>query len=387
MPVTRGRRAGTDPAELEDDPRPTRRCLSVRSASNALFAHAARRTLRATCRLRTLREAIEEGEQVRAIRVHEQGDPDVMVIEDVERPEPAEGEALVGLDAAGVNMIDVQQRSGAYSVPLPYTPGTEGAGEVLEVGAGVQDVAVGDRVAFAMVPGAYADAAVVPAGRLVPVPEGISTETAASVLLQGMTAHYLIASIAPLEAGDVVVVHSAAGGVGLLLTQMASAKGLRVIGTTSTEAKAELAAAAGASDVVVRGTRDLGEVVRSQGAGIGARVVFDSIGKDTFEDSLASLARRGTLVVFGQSSGPVPPFDLRRLQPPGSVFLTRPGLADYTATREELLERAGDVFAMLASGELDVRVHERFPLERAADAHRALASGTTTGKLLLVTGR
>ncbi|HEY5905481.1 MAG TPA: quinone oxidoreductase [Actinomycetota bacterium] len=324
---------------------------------------------------------------MRAIRIHEQGDPDVMVVEDVERPEPAEGQALVGLDAAGVNMIDVQQRSGAYPVPLPYTPGTEGAGEVLEVGPGVQDVGVGDRVAFAMVLGAYADAAIVPAGRLVPVPDGLSSESAAAVLLQGMTAHFLTESIAPLEAGDVVVVHAAAGGVGLLLTQMAAAKGLRVIATTSTEAKAEIARAAGASDVVVRGSRDLGEVVRSHGDGNGARIVFDSIAKDTFEDSLGSLARRGTLVVYGQSSGPVPPFDLRRLQPAGSVFLTRPGLADYTATRDELLHRAGAVFAMVASGELDVRVHDRYPLERASDAHRALASGTTTGKLLLVTGR
>ena len=323
---------------------------------------------------------------MRAIRVYEPGGPDVMAVEDVARPTPADGEALVAIHAAGVNMIDVQQRSGNYRVEMPYTPGTEGAGEVLEVGSGVEALRSGDRVAFAMVPGAYAEAAVVPADRLVPLPSEITSETAAAVLLQGMTAHFLVDAIAPLEAGDVVVVHSAAGGVGLLLTQMASARGLIVVGTTSTESKAELASAAGATDVVVRGTRDLADVVRSQGDRHGARVVFDSIGNDTFEDSLASLARRGTLVVYGQSSGPVPPFDIRGLQPPGSVFLTRPGVADYTATRGELLERAGAVFSMVSNGELDVRVHERFPLERASDAHRALGSGTTTGKLLLVVG-
>ncbi|MGH2539057.1 MAG: quinone oxidoreductase family protein [Actinomycetota bacterium] len=320
---------------------------------------------------------------MRAIRVHEQGGPAVMILEDVERPVPSEGEALVAIEAAGVNMIDVQQRSGAYAVAVPYTPGEEGAGTVLELGPGARELSVGDRVAFAMVRGAYSEAAVVRADRLVPVPEAVTTETAAAVLLQGMTADFLVDSIAPLEAGDVVVVHSAAGGVGLLLTQMAAARGLIVVGTTSTEEKAELARAAGAADVVVRGTRVLAEAVRARGDGSGARIVFDSIGKDTFEDSLVSLGRRATLVVFGQSSGAVPPFDIRRLQPPGSAFLTRPVLTDYTATREELLRRADAVFSMVASGELDVRVHARFPLERAAEAHRELASGTTAGKLVL----
>jgi NADPH:quinone reductase len=324
---------------------------------------------------------------MRAIRVHEPGDPDVMVLEDVDRPTPAEGQALVGIDVAGVNMIDVQQRSGNYPVPMPFTPGTEGAGEVLEVGPGVAHVRPGDRVAFAMIPGAYAEGGLVPAHRLVPLPDAIGPETAAAVLLQGMTAHFLVESIAPLQAGDVVVVHAAAGGVGLLLTQVAAARGLIVVGTTSTAEKAELVAGAGATDVVVRGTRELPDVVRSHGEGLGARVVFDSIAKDTFEDSLASLARRGTLVVFGQSSGPVPALDIRRLQGPGSVFLTRPGLGDYTATRDELLWRAGEVFSMVENGALDVRVHERFPLDRAPDAHRALASGMTAGKLLLETGR
>jgi NADPH2:quinone reductase len=324
---------------------------------------------------------------MRAIRVHEPGDPDVMVIEEIELPAPGEGEALVGIDVAGVNMIDVQQRSGNYKVPMPYTPGSEGAGEVLEVGPGVEHVAPGDRVAYAMVPGSYAEAALVPADRLVPFPEGLGTDVAAAVLLQGMTAHFLVESVAPLDPGDVVVVHAAAGGVGLLLTQMAARRGLVVVGTTSTAEKAELATAAGATDVVVRGTRDLSEVVRSHGDGSGARIVFDSIAKDTFEDSLASVGRRGTLVVYGQSSGPVPPLDVRRLQTAGSIFLTRPILSDYTVTREELLWRAGDVFTKVARGELEVRVHERFPLERAPDAHRALAGGATSGKLLLMTGR
>ncbi len=324
---------------------------------------------------------------MRVVRVHEPGDPEVLVIEEIELPAPAEGEALVGLDVAGVNMIDVQQRSGNYTVPMPFTPGSEGAGEVLEVGPGVEHVTPGDRVAYAMVPGSYAEAALVPADRLVPIPEGLGADVAAAVLLQGMTAHFLVESVAPLEPGDVVVVHAAAGGVGLLLTQMAARRGLVVVGTTSTAEKAELASAAGATDVIVRGTRDLPEVARSHGDGSGARIVFDSIAKDTFEDSLASVRRRGTLVVYGQSSGPVPPLDVRRLQTAGSIFLTRPILSDYTVTREELLWRAGDVFTMVTRGELEVRVHERFPLERAPDAHRALASGTTSGKLLLTTGR
>lgn len=320
---------------------------------------------------------------MRAIRVREHGGPEVLVLEDHEAPRPAAGQVSIRLDAAGVNMIDVQQRSGAYPVSLPYTPGTEGAGEVLEVGPDVDGFAPGDRVAFVGVPGAYAESTLVPAGRVVPLPSSVTTETAAAVLLQGMTAHYLTDSIVPFERGDVVVVHAAAGGVGLLLTQMASARGLLVVGTTSTAAKAEQARGAGATDVVVRGERDLAEVVRGYGDGNGARTVFDSIGRDTFEDSLRSLAKRGCLVVFGHSSGPVPPFDLRKLQRAGSVFLTRPGLVDYTATREELLRRADAVLSMVGSGDLEVRVHARHPLERADEAHRELESGTTTGKLLL----
>ena len=322
---------------------------------------------------------------MRAIRVREQGDPDVLVLEEVEAPRPGAGEVSIRLHVAGVNMIDVQQRSGAYPISLPYTPGTEGAGEVLEVATDVGGLSPGDLVAFAAVPepGAYAETIVVPAGRVVSLPPEVATETAAAVLLQGMTAHFLTDSVVALDPGDVVVVHAAAGGVGLLLTQMASAQGLLVVGTTSTAAKAEQARRAGAIDVVVRGQRDLPDVVREHSGGNGARAVFDSVGKDTFDDSLGSLAKRGCLVVFGQSSGPIPPVDIRTLQRAGSVFLTRAGLGDYTATREELLHRAGAVLSMVAAGDLQILVHGRFPLEDAAEAHRQLQSGTTTGKLLL----
>jgi len=322
-----------------------------------------------------------------AIRVREQGGPEVLVLEEVDDPRPEAGQVLVGLHAAGVNMIDVQQRSGGYPVNLPFTPGTEGSGEVLEVGGDVEGHSPGDRVAYAGVPGAYAELALVPAPRLVPVPPALPTELAAAALLQGMTAHYLLHSIVTLQEGTVVVVQAAAGGVGLLLTQMATARGLEVIGTTSTEEKAELVRGAGAVDVVVRGKDDLAAAVAARTGGGGARVVFDSVGRDTFDDSLGSLAKRGCLVLFGQSSGPVPPLDLSRLQKAGSVFVTRPGLVDYVATREELLERADAVLSMVANGDLDVRIHARFPLARADEAHRLLQSGTTAGKLVLVTGR
>jgi len=318
-----------------------------------------------------------------AIRVREHGGPEVLVLEEVEDPRPAAGQALVRLDAAGINMIDVQQRSGGYSVTLPFTPGTEGAGEIVEVGDDVNGFSPGDRVAYAGVPGAYAELAVVPADRVVPLPAAVPPELAAAALLQGMTAHYLVHSIVPLEEGMVVVVQAAAGGVGLLLTQMATAQGLRVIGTTSTEEKAALVRGAGAVDVVVRGKDDLAAAVAERTGGRGARAVFDSVGRDTFEDSLGSLARRGCLVLFGQSSGPAPPLDLSRLQTAGSVFVTRPGLVHYVATREELLERADAVLSMVADGDLDVRIHASFPLARADEAHRLLQSGTTAGKLVL----
>ncbi len=320
-----------------------------------------------------------------AIRVREQGEPEVLVLEEVDDPRPGAGQVVVELHAAGVNMIDVQQRSGGYPRPVPFTPGTEGAGEVLEVGDGVEGWAPGDRVAYAAVSGAYSERAVIPAERLVPVPPDVSLELAAAALLQGMTAHYLTHSVVPLEDGSTVVVHAAAGGVGLLLTQMATARRLRVIGTTSTEEKAALVRAAGAIGVVVRGRDDLAAVVEDHTDGAGVPVVFDSVGRDTFDESLGVLARRGCLVLFGQSSGAVPPLDLSRLQQAGSVFVTRPGLADYVATRDELLARSDAVLSMIASGDLDVRIHGRYPLERADEAHRALQGGMTAGKLLLVT--
>jgi NADPH2:quinone reductase len=282
-------------------------------------------------------------------------------------------------------MIDVQQRSGGYSVPVPFTPGTEGAGEVVEIGADVETWTAGDRVAYAGVPGAYAELAVIPADRLVPVPSEIPTDIAAAVLLQGMTAHYLLHSIAPLSEREVVVVQAAAGGVGLLLTQMATAAGVHVIGTTSTDEKAALVRGAGAVEVVVRGRDDLVAAVAERTDGTGVRVVFDSVGRDTFDESLGLLARRGCLALFGQSSGAVQPVDVSRLQKAGSVFLTRPGLADYVATRVELLHRADTVFSSVASGNLDVRIHARYPLARADEAHRAVQSRTTAGKLILIT--
>lgn len=324
---------------------------------------------------------------MKAIRVREQGPPEVLVEEEMDDPRPGSGEVLVGLHAAGVNMIDVQQRSGGYSVRVPFTPGTEGAGEVIEIGPDVEPWRVGDRVAYAGVPGAYAELALVPDERLVPVPSEISTHIAAAVLLQGMTAHYLLHSLVPLSDGEVVVVQAAAGGVGLLLTQMATAAGIHVIGTTSTDEKAALVRDAGAAEVVVRGRDDLAVVVAERTKGAGARVVFDSVGRDTFDASLRVLARRGCLALFGQSSGAVPPVDVSRLQKAGSVFLTRPGLADYVATREELLHRADAVFSSVTSGRLDVRIHARYPLARADEAHGAVQSRTTAGKLILVTDR
>ena len=247
--------------------------------------------------------------------------------------------------------------------------------------------AAGDRVAFAVIPGRVRGVALVPAERLVPIPTEMGTDVAAAVLLQGMTAHHLVDAVVPVREGDVVVVQAAAGGVGLLLSQMASARGIHVIGTTSTEEKAALVRAAGAGDVVIRGRDDLAAIVADRTRGAGARVVFDSVGRDTFEASFGALARRGCLVLFGQSSGPVPPLDLARLQTAGSVFVTRPGLRDYVATREELLYRANTVLSAVADGVLAVRIHARYPLARADEAHRALESRTTAGKLVLVIDR
>ncbi len=321
---------------------------------------------------------------MKAIRVDSVGGPDQLVFQDVDTPRPREGEALVKLEAVGLNFIDVYHRTGLYPLPLPFTPGTEGAGTVEEVGAGVEDLKVGDRVAYAMAVGSYAEYAAVPAWRLVKLPDGVDAPRAAAAMLQGMTAHYLVTSTYQLKAGQTALVHAAAGGVGLLLIQMAKRIGARVIGTVSTEAKAALARAAGADEVVIYTEQDFLEEVKRITGGKGVQVVYDSVGKTTFMKSLDSLAPRGLLALFGQSSGPVPPFDPGALAQKGSLYLTRPSLAQYSATRDELLWRAQDVLGWVASGELKLRVEKTFPLSEAAEAHRQLEGRATTGKVLLI---
>jgi NADPH2:quinone reductase len=323
---------------------------------------------------------------MKAIRIHAPGGPEAMVLEDVPAPAPGAGEAVVRLEVAGLNFIDVYKRSGAYRVPLPATLGEEGAGTVAAVGEGVTEVAVGDRVAWAGVLGAYAEAAVVPAARLVPLPDGVDARLGAAVMLQGMTAHYLAASTRPLAPGDRCLVHAAAGGVGLLLTQIAKLRGAVVIATAGSDDKAELARAAGADHVVVYTRDDFAAEVRRFTGGEGVDVVYDSVGRTTFEAGLGLLKPRGTMVLFGQSSGAVPPLDPQRLAQGGSLFLTRPTLGHYVATRDELLGRARELFGWVAEGRLHVRVGAEFPLAEAAEAHRALEGRRTTGKVLLRVG-
>lgn len=322
---------------------------------------------------------------MKAVRVYQVGGPEVLTHEDVPMPEPGAGQALVQIESIGLNYIDTYHRSGLYAAPLPVTPGMEAAGVVAAVGEGVTAVQVGDRVAYCMVLGAYADYAVVPAEKLVPLPDHISSELAAAVLLQGMTAHYLAFSTYPLKPGDRALVHAAAGGVGLLLVQMAKRAGAVVIGTVSTEEKAELAGGAGA-DAVIRYTEvDFEGEVRRLTDGRGVDVVYDSVGRDTFDRSLNCLRPRGLMALFGQSSGPVPPVDLQILNAKGSLFATRPTLGHYMATRSELMSRAGDVLMWTAAGELDVRIDRVLPLSRAEEAHRLLEGRETAGKVLLRT--
>jgi NADPH:quinone reductase len=320
----------------------------------------------------------------RVIRAHRTGGPEVMQLDEVQLPPPGPGQALVRIEAAGVNFIDIYQRSGLYQVPLPVTLGQEGAGVVEQVGSGVSDLRAGQRVAWTGVLGAYATHALVPADRLVPVPEGISSKIAAAVMLQGMTAQYLSHDTYPLKRGEWCVIHAAAGGVGLLFCQMAKRIGARTIGTAGTEAKAQLARKAGAEEVIVYTKQDFEAEVRRLTGGAGASVVYDSVGKDTFDRSLKCLRKRGMIVLFGQSSGPVPPFDLQRLSAGGSLYITRPTLVTHIATREELLTRAGTVLDMVRRGELDVKIEAELPLAQAAKTHELLASRKTTGKLLLV---
>ncbi len=321
---------------------------------------------------------------MRAIRVHRYGGPEAMELEDVPVPAPGEGEAIVRLEAIGVNFIDIYQRAGLYKSPLPFTPGNEGAGRVERTGPGVSEASVGDRVAYAGTLGSYAERAAVPAWRLVRIPENVGADTAAAAMLQGMTAHYLVHSTYPLQKGDSCLVHAAAGGVGLLLVQMAKRRGARVIGTVSTREKADLARGAGADEVILYTERDFDAEVRRMTEGRGVQVVYDSVGKTTFEKSLECLATRGMLVLYGQSGGPVGSFDPQVLNTKGGLFLTRPSLAHYTRTREELLSRAGDVLGWAASGDLSIRIGARFALSDAAEAHRQLAGRKTTGKVLLL---
>ncbi|MCH7921981.1 MAG: quinone oxidoreductase [Nitrospinae bacterium] len=320
---------------------------------------------------------------MRAIRVHEYGGPEVLQLEEVTLPEPGGGEALVTVEAAGVNFIDVYHRTGLYPGALPFTPGMEAAGVVEAVGPGVYEVEVGDRVAYAMERGSYAERAVVPAWKLVRLPEGLDAEAGAAAMLQGMTAHYLTRSTYPLAGGETALVHAAAGGVGLLLVQMAARIGATVIGTVSTEEKARLAREAGADAVILYTEGDFAEEALKLTDGRGVHVVYDSVGQATFDQSLACLRPRGLLALFGQSSGPVPPIDPSILATGGSLFLTRPGLAHYAADRGELLERAGDVLHWVATGELRLRIDRTYPLSEAAEAHRALEGRQTAGKVLL----
>lgn len=322
---------------------------------------------------------------MKAIRVHEVGGPEALRFEDMPDPIPGEGQALVRIEAIGVNFIDVYHRTGLYKVAAhPFTPGQEAAGTVEAVGPGVNGIAAGDRVAYAGVMGTYAEKAAVPADRLVRLPDGLSAKDGATAMLQGMTAHFLAVSTYPLKPGDTCLVHAAAGGVGQLLCQIAKLRGARVLATTSSEEKARLARAAGADEVILYTEKDFAAEVKRLTGGQGVQVVYDSVGRTTFDKSLDSLARRGMLVLFGQSSGTVPPLDPTVLNAKGSVYLTRPSLFHYIATNEELATRAGDVLGWIAAGTLKLSIGLELPLAEAAEAHRALEGRRTTGKVILV---
>jgi NADPH:quinone reductase len=321
---------------------------------------------------------------VRAIRIHQHGGPEVLTIDDVDDPTPGPGELLVEVAAAGVNYIDTYHREGLYPQTLPMVPGLEGAGTVRSVGEGVDTVKVGDRVAWADVAGSYAELAAVSADRTVVVPPDVDAETAAALLLQGMTAHYLSSSTYKLGSDDVALVYAAAGGVGRLLVQLAKRRDARVLACTSTPAKADQVRELGADEVILYRDVDLPEVVADLTDGEGVDVVYDSVGADTFETSLDCLKPRGLMVLYGQSSGPVPPVDLQILARKGSLYVTRPTLFSYVPTHDELEWRAGSLFELVRSGQLDVLVHDRYPLDEAARAHTDLQSGATAGKLLLI---
>jgi NADPH:quinone reductase len=321
---------------------------------------------------------------VKAIRLHQTGGPEVLRYEEVPKPSPSAGQALVRVNAIGVNFVEVYQRSGLYPQSLPFIPGSEAAGIVEEVAGDVTTVKVGQRVASQSFAGAYAEYALAPADRLIVLPARVADRDGAAVLLQGMTAHYLAHSTYPLSSGDTCLVHAAAGGVGLLLCQMARRRAARVIGTVSTERKAVLARAAGADEVILYSTQDFLAETRRHTGGAGVQVVYDSVGKTTFLKGLDCLARRGMMVLYGQSSGPVDPFNPQILNQKGSLFLTRPSLPHYVSTRAELLERANAVLGWVEDSTLELRIEREFPLAAAAEAHRELESRRTTGKLLLI---
>jgi NADPH2:quinone reductase len=321
---------------------------------------------------------------MKAVRVHKYGGPEVLAVEEIPVPEPQPGQARVKIEAIGINYIDIYQRTGLYPLETPFTLGREAAGTIDAVGPNATEVKVGDRVAYAMEPGAYAEYAVVPAWKLVPVPAKVDSRSAAATMLQGMTAHYLALSTYPLKEGDTALVHAAAGGVGLLLIQIAKMCGARVIGTVSTEAKAQLAREAGADEVILYTQTDFLAEVKKLTDGSGVHVVYDSVGVTTFDKSLNCLRPRGCLALFGQSSGPVPAFDLGKLATMGSLFVTRPTLLHYMSDRSELLGRANELFEWIASGRLKLRIDQSLTLAQAAHAHRLLEGRKTTGKLVLV---
>jgi NADPH:quinone reductase len=317
-----------------------------------------------------------------AIQVSKTGGPEVLVFAEVPQPQPKADEVVVKLKAIGVNFVDVYHRTGLYPLPLPFIPGSEGAGLVDSVGSAVTEWKPGDRVAWAMTPGSYAEYAAVPVAKLVPIPDAVDFRTAAAAMLQGMTAHYLVTSTVALRAGDTVLVHAAAGGAGGLVVQMAKQRGARIFGTAST-AKLDIVRAAGADEVIDYTKTDFEPVVMRLTDGAGVNVVYDSVGRTTFDQSLNCVGLRGTLALFGQTSGVVPPVDPQRLAKNG-IFLTRPSLAHYIKRRDELLWRAREVFEGIASGSLQLRMDRELPLRDAAEAHRALESRQTTGKVLLI---
>ncbi|MBI2817384.1 MAG: quinone oxidoreductase [Acidobacteria bacterium] len=320
---------------------------------------------------------------MKAIQVQKTGGPEALVLVDIPAPKPKPNEAIVKVSASGINYIDIYFREGRYPSALPFVNGQEAAGVVTEVGTEVNTCKPGDRVAYTSVLGSYAEYAAIPADRLVSVPPDLTDQQAAAAMLQGLTVHYLLKSAYPVRSGETVLVHAAAGGVGLLLVQWAKSLGVRVIGTVGNEQKAKLAREAGADEVIVYTQRDFEAETKRLTNGRGVHVIYDGVGKDTFEKGLNVLQRRGYMVLFGAASGPVPPLDPLKLTQKGSLFLTRPSLPHYIATREELLSRSNELFGMISSGRLKLRIERVYPFEEAAQAHRDLEGRKTTGKLLL----